>query len=725
MLIDVIRPIRVDEDTEFLIDRISNFKADKKIPLDICFTVVDEGSDAEYKVRIQKECEQHGVNFISLDKISELFCPGRARNYGAMQSKASYIFFQDLDLVPYDGFYEDLSDQIVIAGIDKDPDQFVMIPCVYLTAYGNSQYSGSLFDKKKFVRAAFENNEKLVERYSTGTSACLYNRLRFLQLGGFDQKFIAWGYEDLDLNCRFIRQSKLFPLSKDWSSDKYNFNSVVTYEGWKAVYRLFGDMSFIEGMVLFHANHPIHKSRTDFKPIVEQNRRLFTQKLKSTVVTPPLPDLSKGKTLMFKPCAFNNNPTISPLWGEVYYAKDIKSNSSEEIMNFILRKRIDRVVFQNPYSDNFVKDIYGKCRARNIPYYICERGAVPGSCFFDDSGFLYESKYYKPEYWERTLTDVQIEETKLYCKDTLNSELSLEKQGQARSTIELQNKYYCVGKKVIFVPLQRPDDTAVRLFSRKNSYSDYLKILQEISESSSIKNFVMLVKKHPLEDEIEGLLENEHLKFVDSGENVNSLIKLSDIVLTFTSGVGLLGLMDFKPVLTVGNSFYTQPNLAIAVDSANEIINYMSCGYAEDVEKRKLSYVKFIHYLVNDYYSLGDFTTREVKFDNGKRITATTGIAFSQLNISDYHVKYVKKSKPKISSASGLFDRYKHSMANPTISQPVQSSVPKSETSMALVPIEEKTATERKIKKLKETPHRYFAESKWGVLRAIAPLFKK
>ena len=127
----------------------------------------------------------------------------------------------------------------------------------------------------------------------------------------------------------------------------------------------------------------------------------------------------------------------------------------------------------------------------------------------------------------------------------------------------MRNKYNCVGKKIIFVPLQRPDDTAVKYFVRKNSYSEYLRILQKVSESSEIGNFVLLAKKHPLEDDIEGLRENEHLKFVDSDENVNSLIKASDVVLTFTSGVGLLGLMNFKLVLTVGNSFYTQLNLAI------------------------------------------------------------------------------------------------------------------------------------------------------------------
>ena len=720
MLIDVIRPIRVDSESEFLIDRISNYKIDKKIPPNICFTVVDEGSDVSYKVRIQKECEKHGVNFISLDKISELFCPGRARNYGAMYSNAKYIFFQDLDLVPYEGFYEDLLDQIEISGIHSDPDQFVMIPCVYLTKEGNSQYSGTLYDKKKFIRAAFANDEKLVERYSTGTSACLYNRLKFLQMGGFDQKFIAWGYEDLDLNCRFIRQAKLFPLSRDWSSDKYNFNSVITYEGWKAVYRLFGDMSFLQGMVLFHANHPIHKSRTDYKTIVEQNRRLFTQKLKSNITTPPLPDLKKGRTLLFKPCAFNNNSTVSPLWGEIYYAKDIKTESPDEMMAFIEHTGIDRVVFQNPYADEFTKDVFNKCKDHRIPYYICERGAVPGSCFYDDSGFLYDSKYSKSEYWEKQLTDIQVEEVLCYCKNVLNSDLSLEKQGHGCSSIELRNKYNCVGKKIIFVPLQRPDDTAVKYFVRKNSYSEYLRILQKVSESSEIGNFVLLAKKHPLEDDIEGLRENEHLKFVDSDENVNSLIKASDVVLTFTSGVGLLGLMNFKLVLTVGNSFYTQLNLAQSVNSDRDILNVIAGNYTAEVEKRKPSYLKFIHYLVNDYYSLGEFSTREVKFDNGKRITATTNITFSHLNVMGLSVKYAKKQKPLITFNSGLFDRYKHSM------QQARTVETKHVDKMDLAPVvTKKNSTERKLKKLKETPYRYFAESKWGILRIISPLFKK
>ena len=83
-------------------------------------------------------------------------------------------------------------------------------------------------------------------------------------------------------------------------------------------------------------------------------------------------------------------------------------------------------------------------------------------------------------------------------------------------------------------------------------------------------------------------------------------------------------------------------------------------------------------------------------------------------------VKYTKKQKPLITFNSGLFDRYKHSM------QQARTVETKHVDKMDLAPVvTKKTSTERKLKKLKETPYRYFAESKWGVLRIISPLFKK
>lgn len=726
--IDVIRPIRVDGTNDFLISRISNFKFDTDIPCNISFTVVDEGSDPIYKDRIREECEKHSVKFISLDKVDELFCPGRARNYGAMYSLAEYVFFQDLDLLPYDGFYRELTDQIRISNIDNDPDQFAMMPCVYLTEKGNEIYDGSLYKKKLFIRAAFSENEELVERYSTGTSACLYNRLRFLQLGGFDREFKAWGYEDLDLNCRFIRKSKLFPLPINWSFDKFNFNSVVEYEGWKAIYRLFGDINFVQGMTLFHAHHPIHKSRTGFKDVVEKNRRHFLDNLKKNVAITAIPDKNRGRSLVFKPCAFNVNNDVLPLLGDVIKVGSLGLKDSEQIINFIKNEKIDRVVFQNPYSDPLTEEVFEKCKANKINFVICERGALPDSCFFDDSGFLANSKYYAPEFWDRPLS--ALEKTKLndYSFVTLNSEKSLEKQGKTATKFELKKKYNCLDKKIILVPLQRPDDTAVLKFKRKLSYPEYLKLVEELA--TTLENYCILVKKHPLEDEISGIKSSENLKIVESDENINSLILASDVVLTYTSGSGLLGLLAKKRVITVGNAFYSNNQLVKNADSLDDIRVILDKN-CEISEKESDSMDRFINYLINNYYSFGSFKTREVKFENGKRITATTEILFRQLICFGKKFLYPNKRNVLITFSSGLFDRYRFWKRTTLIaerenlSKKTQAeSVTSVGSELSLIENPEKTLGQRRLKKLRESPYRYFNESKWTILRLLAPLFK-
>lgn len=732
--IEVIRPIRVDESNEFLIERIGNFNYDHNIPKNISFTVVDEGSSAYYLQKIKDECNKYSVKLITLDRVNELFCPGRARNFGAMYSNAEYIFFQDLDLLPYDGFYNDLTDQIEIANIANDPDQFVMIPCIYLTEEGNKLYDGTSYSKKFFIRANFGNVKSLVERYSTGTSACLYNRIRFLQLGGFDREYIAWGYEDLDLNCRFIRKSRLFPLSKNWASDKYNFNSVIEYEGWKSVYRLFGDINFFQGITLFHAHHPIHKSRTDFKEIVEKNRRHFNDNLKKNLKIKALPDKNKGKSLIFKPCAFNINNEFLPFVGDAIFFKDLQIDNADRVIEFIKTENISQVIFQNPYSDKLTEDVFNLCRFNNIKFVICERGALPESCFYDDSGFLANSKYYDPIYWDKPITPLNDLEVEKYSQSVLRSEYSLEKQGKIASRLDVKKKYNCIEKKIVFVPLQRPDDTAVKKFERKNSYSDYLKLIEQLS--NEVSEYCILVKKHPLEDVIEGLEQNDKLKFVDSDENINSLISACDIVLTFTSGSGLLGLLGKKRVITVGNSFYSHPGLATNADNIDDILKILKTKpNLSKEEEKKIN--RFIHYLTNEYYSFGEFKTREVKFENGKRITATTDINLYQLICYGKKYTYPKKDRVLIDFSSGLFDRYRHAQQTASLNSRTQATtasreIPKINNKAqnqlvdAQLQIEPKlTLRERRLKKLKENPYRYFSESNWAILRLFAPIFKK
>ena len=59
------------------------------------------------------------------------------------------------------------------------------------------------------------------------------------------------------MGLRRFRKSKDFPTPRDWSLERFNFNTIYEYSGWKAVYRLYGDICFYHGIVLFHGTHKI------------------------------------------------------------------------------------------------------------------------------------------------------------------------------------------------------------------------------------------------------------------------------------------------------------------------------------------------------------------------------------------------------------------------------------------------------------------------------------
>ena len=706
-LITIVRPLRIDASNEFLIDRIDNYKKDSFIPNDVKFLIVDEGSDEVYVHKIAEICQKNKIGFVSLMPTGDPFSPGRARNYGAQLANSKYIFLQDIDLMPYDHFYEDIIDQIKVSHLDSDVNQFAMVSCIYLTEKESSVYSGSQAEKKYLIRECLAGNESVVERISTGTSACLFNRYEFLRCGGTDPFYKAWGYEDLDLNCRWIRKSKLFPIPEDWASDRYNFNSVLEYKGWKASYRLYGDMTLCQGIVLFHQWHPAHKSKTDHASDVRKNRDYFLSHLKGSHPLKPLADYTRGATLVMKKCAFTFNGSVGFLYGDVYfYESDVKDKSISGVLDFIKIKNISRVIFFNPYANKEIEGIYEAVKQSGVKAFIAERGALPGSHFYDPSGFLFNSDKYKKRHWDGDINAGKLNSVKEFRERMMSENLSLETQGATKSQEELRSKYNIGDKKVIFVPLQRPHDTAVVKFGRKLSYVDYINEVSKLIEAVSVSNYVVLIKKHPLEDTVPEQLSNA--KFVDADENTNSLIVLSDAVVTFTSGCGLLGLLFHKKVFTAGNAFYSQDGLTINFDDCESILSSLN-------EKPNIDLIdKFLAYLINDYYCFGNFTVKPVVMPDGTRMTATTRIVDRLINFDGIHLEITDATTPRIDWRSMLFDRYK--AAKTMAGLPTKKQI--------VTPADKMSLRQKRLKKLKNDPYRYFKDSSHFLLRLIAPLFK-
>lgn len=178
------------------------------------FCIVDDGTPYELRDSVKNKCIELGYAYIYIDSTLEEFSIARCRNIGAMYAKSKFIFIQDVDLMPYDGFYKDIINEIYIQGLDYDAKKFLMVPYIFLTKYGSDEFinNSSKCKHNLFMHKAIVNDPDYIEKISCGTSANLFNRIWYLSRGGNSIDFVGWGYEDLECNTRMIRHLNFFQL---------------------------------------------------------------------------------------------------------------------------------------------------------------------------------------------------------------------------------------------------------------------------------------------------------------------------------------------------------------------------------------------------------------------------------------------------------------------------------------------------------------------------------
>lgn len=654
-----ILPFRASVDRPDAITRVRNALLDESLPKnDICFLVVDDGSDSDSATQLRELCTELGFSYIYNDSQSKDFSVGRCRNIGAEYARSKFVFMQDIDLMPYDGFFRDLLQEIVVQEMHENAKHFLMIPYIFLTDWGTKVFS-SLDPKvrrQKLIHAALTNDRALVEKFSTGTSANVYNRHWYLTRGGNSSDFEGWGYEDIEFNTRMIRHLKHFPLPDNWAVEKYNFNSVSEYSTYKSTYRLFGDMALMKGIALFHAWHPVVRE-SGYVTKAAINREIFIKKLKDFPKTghepDPLPDRSKGRTLLMRKNAFTVSRSAAPAFGEQFFLPDETALPNKvSFERFLKHYDITRVLFFNPFQTPHMRRIQGWVRELDVPFLVAERGSLPGSCFYDPNGFLFDSSTYDPENWNSALNRAERAAVQETISELRSSKPSLEDQPPAIGGSNLRKKLKISGDEaVIFVPLQRPDDTVTRFFTRNVSYADFVNQVVELS-SRHIDGVRILVKNHPLEDRYR---DWGNAVVVDN-VNVYDLIEASDLVWTYNSGVGVLAMVWEKFCATSGAAFYSSPGINSNVENGDEVLEVLSKDPAFDRDTS----LRFLHHLTNNVYSYGDLITKPVRMPNGSRMTATTDVRHSILRIEGYEHLFTSRSKPLCGRESVLFDRYRY-----------------------------------------------------------------
>lgn len=737
--LEIIIPFRWTNKRTDLHERIKFPFMDSLLPDSVGVTVSDDGSPLDVKESMERICRENGINYVYTHSEYSPVCMSRARNNAVTHVESDFVLFQDADLIPYKGFYRDVLIEIEAQKINQDSANFLMFGVVYLTKDATQAFFETPEDYRKNVYFNYflEDDSSVVEKFSTGTSVTLFHRHYYLSRGGYDEDFVEWGYEDLEFNLRCIRALKKFPLPENFMKDIGTFRNIDRYEGWKSIYRLFGDLTFTKGMVMFHAWHEIDNDSSYMKKKAV-NGELFVKKIRNFLshgAEPlPLAMMERGRTLCFSatnPFIFNRK--TAPFFGEVLVANELELDAST-IKSYIRENHVSRVLFHNPYANEHRLKIFNAVKKQKIPFLISERGALRDSVFFDDTGFNADSTRYDHRYWSQDLTEAQYEHVKSYILHEKSIDTSLEDQPARIGVDSLRRKLGIQrSKKVIFVPLQRPSDTVIKFFTKQiGGYDNFLRVICEAAEK--LKNdYVFVLKRHPLELEtpkVEGVIYADNI-------NVKDLLELASAVYILNSGVGVLALMYGKQVIIGGEAFYGSERLVSKACTSDELIGSIRRGDTAAEEDK----IKFIHYLISEFYSFGHFETRKIPWEGGGNMTITSKIDFYQIRIPSLAETNYVQSRDLFKRSSVIFDRYRSAAPNakPVAAiAPPQGDKPKKSppapesgnTGHALVVVAEKPeaangelkSAKKKLRKLKDNPRRFFQDSNNIVVRKIGNL---
>ena len=189
-ILTVIIPIRAAKHID-IAQRLSYCLGDDYLTRDLIeFLVVDDGSHPQAKQVHQERCAALNMQYLYIDSSDKNFSIARARNLGAQMASTEYIMFMDIDLYTYNNFYNDILNEIKINQLQRYNNDFIMVGVIYLTQeHGTELFlnTDKSLRKNLFTHKLLENDTKYIEKFSTGTSVNVFNRIAYLAHGGQDE----------------------------------------------------------------------------------------------------------------------------------------------------------------------------------------------------------------------------------------------------------------------------------------------------------------------------------------------------------------------------------------------------------------------------------------------------------------------------------------------------------------------------------------------------------
>nr|VFJ94294.1 MAG: Methyltransferase domain-containing protein [Candidatus Kentron sp. H]VFJ94838.1 MAG: Methyltransferase domain-containing protein [Candidatus Kentron sp. H]VFK01303.1 MAG: Methyltransferase domain-containing protein [Candidatus Kentron sp. H] len=260
-----------------------------------------------------------------------------------------------------------------------------------------------------------------------------------------------------------------------------------------------------------------------------------------------------------------------------------------KFINYLKIRNPDLIILWNGLRLN-EQCVSQAAKKLNIPVLYMENGLLPNTTTLDPRGVNYLNSVPREKSFFESIQEQEdrAEFPELVPRAPLEGK-------KAGNEIELPSQY-------IFVPFQVEDDSQIVLFSPLVKKMDELvDITVECVEPN--QSLALVFKEHPtspidytqLRERYRG---NDYVIFAN-GNSTQSLIDGARAVITINSTVGLEAALLGKPVITLGQAFYSIPGIAHHVENKSELKNILDCDLKSLVDDSLRS--KFFHYLHSEY----------------------------------------------------------------------------------------------------------------------------
>lgn len=666
--LSVIFPVRVSNNRQYILENIERILSLNSNSKNIEYLLVDSGSTSFFSKKIKRLCEIYNTRYIFQDTRSQTFSIGRARDYGAQLASGECVVFLDVDLVFDKDFYSKILEEIECRDMQISITEYFCIPCFYIDEELSKEFiAADDIDnpiKYRKLRNSYDNgNNSGIQSFAPATSLLVINRWHLLSIGGHRKEFSGHGSEDFDLAHRLATYARKYHRTYNYYVDKKDYSS-IEYEGFRSYFSMAGYSVYNNNLFAVHIWHPRPKDK--YQVATHKNKELLQTFMKEfdegRSKIDPLEDLSRNEnTLIFgirKDTAWLSIRQLIPLLGEVDYISELQVEI-DDIENLIKSRSITRFLFWNPYGNEKRLSIYEWAKKNDFPFYVFERGALPDSWFLD-KGFNADSQSYDYENWCNDLSEENVIDTEEYINSVIQSGSTLEKNNNFRGDIitkeEFNVKHRVGNRKILFIALQRPSDSVIKYFSGDtHSFEGFIENINKVIERLNPHEWFVVVKKHPLEVEFpEAMKITDNMLLVDTEYHIHDLLSIANKVLLINSGVGLLAMLFRKPVIHMGQAFYSHPTVNIQASNANAVVKAVE----KDFQVNEDDIVKFIHYLKNDFYSFAKAKYKNRVEKDGSLRSILENLEFYQIrgiNEEKIDVEYRSNPIPLVSKIYSFF----------------------------------------------------------------------